>query len=114
MPNTSSAIDELLERHLRDAVEQAGAEQEVGAGEQLEHHAERVLVGRLRAGLLGLGAAPAEAGRQAVEARHLALHGAQQQGLGHVGEVGAGAHEERGRPAGVDQPGARGRRAGWR
>ena len=104
---------ELLERHLRHAVEEAGAEAEVRAGHHLQHQAERVLVGRLRVGPFGLGAAPAETGREAPVARHLALHGAQQQGLRDVGEVRAGAHEEGGRPPGVHQPGARARTAGW-
>ena len=93
--------DELLERHLLHAVEEAGAEQEVGAGEELEQQARGVLVGRLRPGLFGLGPTPAEAGRHPVVAGHLRLRGAQQQGFGHVGEVGAGAHEQGRRPARV-------------
>ncbi len=97
MPNTSSAITSSSSDICWTLSRRPGAEAEVRAGHHLEHEAERVLVGALRVGLLGLGAAPAETGREAPVARHLALHGAQQQGLRDVGEVRAGAHEERGR-----------------
>ena len=54
---------QLLEAHLRDAVQQAGAEQEVSAGRELQQQAEGVLVGGLRVRELRLGAAqPDQAG----------------------------------------------------
>ena len=105
--------DELLEGHDLRAVEQAAAEDGVGAGEELEQHRQGVLPGRLGVGRLGLGAAVAEPGRQAVEAGHLSLDGAQQHRLGDGGEVGAGAHVERGGPARHGSRAPRACRAGW-
>jgi len=84
------------------AVEEAAAEDEVGAGEELGEHRERVLPGGLGVGLLGLRAAIAESGRQSVERRHLGLDAAQQHRLRPGGEVRAGAHVQSGRSSGVD------------
>jgi hypothetical protein len=89
------------------SVEQPASEDEVGAGEELGEHRQRVLPAGLGVGLLGLGAAVAQAGGQPVEGRHLALQDAQQDRLGDGGEVGAGAHVERRGPAGVDDARAR-------